>query len=66
MRHEHEHEHLEFVRLVMAMHTARPESFRTRSDAALERSKSLEKRVDAPLKAALNGQGPRFGLGTPD
>lgn len=43
----------ELAKLVNEMRQAQAEYFRTRSPAALERSKALEKRVDAAVRDIL-------------
>lgn len=53
-------DHIDFVRLVAEMRTAQREFFRTRSTAALDRSRSLERRVDEALRRELDGQGTLF------
>jgi hypothetical protein len=50
----------DFRNLVADLRHAQKEYFRTRSDAALERSKSLERRVDEALKALADGQKKMF------
>ncbi len=56
-------EYREFVTLVAAMRTAQREYFRTRSTAALDRSKSIEKQVDLAIRRAMDGQARLFNEG---
>jgi hypothetical protein len=47
----------ELANLVAEMRTAQKEYFRTRSSGALDKSKSLEKQVDAAVKECLEEPG---------
>jgi hypothetical protein len=50
----------QFQSLVADLRHAQKEYFRTRSDAALDKAKSLEKRVDAALKELASTQKEMF------
>jgi hypothetical protein len=51
---------MQLVTLVAEMRSAQIQYFRTRSTGDLERSKILERRVDAAIAEALDGQGTLF------
>lgn len=50
----------EFVALVRSMREAQRDYFKTRSGEALSRSKELERKVDAALRAAAEAEKPNL------
>lgn len=53
----------EFIALVRSMRQAQRNYFKTRSSEALNRSKDLERKVDAALRAASEAEKPNLFSG---